>query len=430
MRLRASSGFAPGAVLGLALAACASGLAAEESAPQNRAIIRPSLVRLEPGERQPFRVTLLATYLRAASAPERVDWSVNGIPGGSRELGTIDGSGVYTAPKKAPAPHEVHIGAEVGEAVNRHLWATVLVGEEPQPPYRLVGSWSEPIGNSSHLQEPHGIALDGDGNLLIADQGASRVLRFTKKGEFLGGIGSGPGSEPGQFTEPRVAEIDAAGRIWVSDSKGDRPRLQVFTPEGELLRIFGEKGIGPGQILRAHGMGFDTEQRLFVVDVDNFRVNVYSHGGEFLGSWGRPGLKAGELNAPHGLFVDPSGDVFVTGYYGPTQKFDADGQLLAVFAQGDPPDGPAYFHTVVGDRWGDVYLMVRSKEGYGGALQRAGRGKRISIMKFNNNGDHVTGWPLSEPDHRESWAVVDDDGTVYALFRGEKQVGVEVFKPR
>jgi sugar lactone lactonase YvrE len=393
-------------------------------------MIRPSLVRLEPGQRQPFRVALRATYLEAASMPERVGWSVNGVPGGTPELGTIDERGVYTAPPKAPTPHEVHVGAEVDEAANRHLWATVLVGKSPEPAYQLVGRWAEPLGDGSRLEDPHGVTLDRDGHLLIADETTSRILRFTKNGEFLGEIGDGPGNEPGQFATPRAVEVDAAGRIWVSDSKGDRPRLQVFTPEGELLRIFGTKGIGPGQLLRAHGMGFDREQRLFVVDVDNFRVNIYAHDGEFLGSWGRPGVNLGELNAPHGLFVDPSGDVFVTSYYGPTQKFDPEGHLLAAFAHADPPDGPVNFHAVVGDRWGDVYLMVRTLATPGEKAPGGEERERIDFVKLNNHGDYVTAWALSEPDRHGAWAVVDDDGTVYALFRDETHAGVEIFEPR
>jgi len=401
-----------------------------ESRP-HRSIIKPSIVRLEPGEQQKFKIIYLATYLKAAEAPApgNVKWSVNNIPGGNKELGTIDADGVYKAPKRRPKPHEVHICAEVEDSVNRYVFATVLIGN-PKPFYKLVDTWSEPNDNPPHLKSPHGIALDKDGNLLIADTGRSRVMRFTTKGKYLGDIGLGKGTEPGQVTEPRVVQIDKDGLIFVSDSKGDRARLQVFTNQGKFLYIFAEKGILPGQIHRAHGMGFDRQQRLFVTDVDDFRINVYSHSGQFLYDWGEVGVRPGQLNAPHGLYVDPSGDVFVTGYYGPTQKFDASGNFLFDFAHGDPPDGPVYFHTAVGDKWGNVYLMVRNKEGYAGEVQTGSKGKKISIMKFNNNGDFIAAWSLSEPDHRESWAVVGDDGMVYSLFRGKNEMGVQTFEPQ
>ncbi|MHC4336532.1 MAG: NHL repeat-containing protein [Planctomycetota bacterium] len=370
-----------------------------------RAIIRPSLIRLKPGQRQKFKIVMSAPYLRPAYLAKKVKWSVNDIPGGNKKLGTIDSAGLYTAPAKAPKPHEIHICAEVKGANNRYLWATVLIGN-PDPPYKLIRTWSEPKESPTYLDDPHGIGLDKYGNLLIADQGASRIMRFTPKGKFLGDIGLRSGNEPGHFNEPRVVITDARGRIWVSDSKPDGPILQSFTPEGKFIRIFAHKGVLPGQLLRAHGMGFDGKQRLFVVDVDNFRVNVYSDRGEFLYNWGKPGLQLGEFNAPHGLMVDPSDDVFVSNYFGPTQKFDPNGNLLFAFAYADPPDGPIGFHSISGDRWGNVYVTVR-------------RG----IVKYNNNGDYITAW---RTDMDPSWIAVADDDTIYCLFKS----GVQVFAPQ
>jgi len=377
-----------------------------------RATIKPTLVRLEPGQQQKFKVVMSALYLRPAYLAEKVKWSVNDIPDGNKKIGTISEDGLYCAPAKQPKPHEIHICAEVEGSNNRYLWATVLIGN-PDPPYKLIRTWSEPKDNPRYFNDPHGIGLDKDGNLLIADRKNSRVMRFTPQGKFLEDIGSGSGNEPGTFSEPRVVLTDSQGRIWVSDSKSDEPRIQAFTPDGKFIRWFAHKGVLPGQLLRAHGMDFDSRQRLFVVDVDNFRINVYSQSGKFLYSWGKPGLQLGEFNAPHGIMVDPSDDVFVSNYYGPTQKFDPNGNLLFAFAYANPPDDPRGFHSIAGDRWGNVYITVRSK-----------------IVKYNNNGDHITTWSLADPDDGSIWFAIDDDGTVYCLFGGQKQMGVQVFAPQ
>jgi hypothetical protein len=223
---------------------------------------------------------------------------------------------------------------------------------------------------------------------------------------------------------------DAAGNIFVTDSKGDRPRIQVFDHAGKLLRIFGVKGRGPGQLLRSHGIGFGPKGRVFITDVDNMRVNVYESAGKFLyhfgGGFAYENMNPDEMNAPHGIFVDRNGDVFVNSYYGPTQKYTPEGAVLLAFAHGDPPDGPVYFHSLTGDKWGNVYLLVRSIGGYQGAIENSS-GKKISIMKFNNNGDFITGWSFSNPKHSETTAVVDDNGLVYALFSGNNEMGVEIF---
>ena len=391
-----------------------------------RATISPSLVHLDPGEQQKFRSVIVATRLMAAAVPEDVKWSVNDVQGGNVTVGTIDDQGVYTAPDVMPSPREIHIGAYVSSAANQYLFATVIIGDAPIK-YKSIHIWSEkPEKKGAHLSTPHGIGMDIEGNILIADMGNSKVHRYTRKGKFIDQIGKGTGRLPGEISSPREVTSDVEGRIFVSDSKGDRPRLQVFTHEGKFLQIFAEKGRLPGMLLRAHGMDHDAARNLYVVDVDNMRVNVYDQHGVTLRDWGTEGLLPGQFNAPHGLFVDRSDDVIVSGYYGPTQKFNRFGEFVIAFAHGDPPDGPSYFHSVSGDKWGNAYLSVRNQGGYDGAIQRGEEGY-YSIMKYNNNGDFICGWSYTARDHTESEVVVDDVGIVYCLFNGDGEAGVETF---
>ncbi len=409
----------------MAATAAAFVCGAQTPAPSLRATISPTLARLSPGGEQKFKAIVLATRLKAARAPAEVRWSVNGIRGGNAELGTIDEKGLYHAPSQAPKPRELHICAEVPEASNHHLWATVIIGEGA-PVYRSIGRWAEPDAKTSRLKNPHGISIDADGNLLIADQGAGRIFRYTKQGKFVGEIGLGPGSEEGQFTDPRFAAADASGEIYVVDVKSDRPRMQVFDRTGKFLRIFAEKGTPPGHILRGHGIAFDERRRVYVTDVDNMRVSIFEPDGKFVSCWGKDGPRLGDFNAPHGLYMDANNDVFINGYYGPTQKFTSEGDYLLSLGFGDPPEGSVYFHSVTGDRWGNVILTVRTKAGYGGALE-SNIGRKVSMVKYNNYGDFITTISLSAKEHSESWSVVDSDGTIYALFKGKGESGVEIF---
>ncbi len=413
--------------LTLAVSAAAASLFAQAPTPYHRAIIKPSIVKLAPGGQQRFKAVILATRMMAAQAPKSVHWTVNGIPGGNAEVGTIAANGLYQAPAKAPVPNEVSIRGEVEGSANKFVWGTVIVGSA-DPVYKVVGGWGEDIGaRGSHLVEPHGISIDNQGYLLITDQRAGRVYRYTKQGKFVAEIGLGPGSEDGQFTEPRYAHVDASGNIYTTDVKGDRPRLQVFSPEGKFLRIFAQKGMAPGMMLRGHGLWFDSKGRLYTTDVDNMRVNVYDPSDKFVFSFGKDGPNASEFNAPHGLYLDPNDDVFVNSYYGPTKKFDAEGRYLFTFAHGDPPEGSTYFHSMTGDRWGNAYLTVRTKAGYNGAVE-SNAGRKVSIAKYNNNGDFVCNISMSVPEHTESWCFVDTDGTIYSLYKSKTRAGVEIFK--
>ncbi|MGH9629321.1 MAG: NHL repeat-containing protein [Bryobacteraceae bacterium] len=386
---------------------------------QPRARIHPSIMRVLPNGQQQFRVSTMHARLEAATVVHNVKWSVNEVIGGSPEFGIIDANGLYTAPAKTPAPSEIHIGAEVEGVANRYVWATVSMGSG-KPSYRLVRAWGEPVSKLERLRSPHGVTISPKGEVIVADEGSHRVIRYSSEGKFLGEVGYGFGREPGQFTKPRHTAVDADGHIWVSDEKSDRPRLQVFSADGEFSRILGEKGTAPGMLLRAHGMQFDRQQRLFVVDVDNARVSVYDRSGKFLFDWGKDGLYPGEFNAAHGLFIDPSGDVFISGYYGPVQKFTADGKFLLAFGFGEPPDGPVHFHAIGGDRWGNVYVTVRNL---------GHRPNEVSIVKYNNNGDFITSWLLSKAEREVNWVTTDHRGLVYAVYDSKSHVGVEVFQP-
>jgi sugar lactone lactonase YvrE len=393
-----------------------------------RASIRPSLVHLQPSETQSFKIIRMATPLQPATLAEDVTWSVNDIPGGNDVFGTIDADGTYRAPKSVPSPPEIHIIGDVTGVSNRRLFATVLM-ESDRPMYEMIVEFSEPLADAKYFNNPHCVTLDIDGNLLIADYDGSRVLRFTPEGKYLGDLGRGNGEGPGQVHLPRVVLVDNKGDIYVSDLKQFGPRVQVFSNDGEYLYSFAEKGTGPGEVLRAHGLAFDSKNRLFLVDVDAMRINVYTHEGEFLRTWGQDGPYLRDFNAPHGLVIDPNDDVFVSSYYGSIQKFTSDGEYLYQVAKADPPDGSVYVHSICGDRWGNLYAMVRGQRGYGGEVE-VSKGKVVSLEKHNNNGDFVAGISLTVKAHAENWAYVDARDNLYFIYRGADTAGFEIFAHR
>ena len=166
----------------------------QEATQTRRASIAPSLVYLQPGEGQAFAITLMPGHDIAARVLSNVRWSVNDIPGGNKTVGTIDAQGLYHAPATLPSPREIHICAEAPEAMNRYLWATVILGDTP-PEYASHTIWSEPIktedGGTEHLRTPHGIGVDKNGNIMITDQSRHTALRFAADGTFIEEIGKG-----------------------------------------------------------------------------------------------------------------------------------------------------------------------------------------------------------------------------------------------
>jgi hypothetical protein len=331
--------------------------------PAGRARIEPTLAKLKPGAEQQFRAIIAAPIFSFAHLAEKAKSTVNGIEGGNARVGTIDDTGLYRTPADATVPHEVHISAEVEGVMNRYLFATVLVGVS-EASYKLKSSWTD---TAHRITFAHSIAFDPLGHLLIADSVGNKVFRYSRDGKLLTEIGAGSrsgkppklsqkelqignfgGTEPGYFSGPRVAISDSEGTIYVVDTQERRPQIQVFDPEGRFQYAFGQHGTLPGYLIRVHGMAFDSQGRLHVEDLENCRFNTYNRTGEFLYSWGHEGALPGDLNAPHGLYIDPNDEIFVIGYYVPTQKFTAAGHFLQAPIRRTTPSASRAFAATAG----------------------------------------------------------------------------------
>lgn len=82
----------------------------------------------------------------------------------------------------------------------------------------------------SQLVRPEGVALDGQGNLYVADYGRHRVAKFAPDGRLLAAWGS-QGSGPTELLRPKGVAVDAiSGRVYVADTGNGR--IQRLAPDG------------------------------------------------------------------------------------------------------------------------------------------------------------------------------------------------------
>ncbi len=381
-----------------------------------RPSIFPSIAHLDPGSTQNF-------CLKPPVPGGMLQWSVEAIPGGNDEVGTITPDGRYKAPRKTPRPNQIHIQAKLLGQDVRYAWATVVIGPE-RPRYEYVGFWDRKGDGQGMLLEAHGIALEPGGTLLIADPIRSAVLRFTPDGRFLCSIGRGRGPGLGELDGPRDVKADDLGTIFVADGNNDR--IHVFSQKGEPLRAWGRKGSSAGELKRPHSLAIGRNGTIFVADVDNSRVVAFDSNGGFMRAWGRRGNRQGEFLAPHGVATDPNGDVFVVEYDGRCQKFTASGEFLLAFANVPAQDGSNHgylrYHTIASDRWGDVYLMARDTR----------KDSAVSIDKYNNNGDFVARLALPPNENRRMGgqaAAIAPSGRVYVADTESNHAGVAIFDP-
>jgi sugar lactone lactonase YvrE len=106
------------------------------------------------------------------------------------------------------------------------------------------------------FSSPQGVATDSDGNVYVADTGNSTIRKITSTGVVttLAGIAGMTGSTDGvgaaaRFNSPVGVAVDGAGNVYVADTGNDL--IRKITPSGAVTTIVGrpgEKGFLPGPL--------------------------------------------------------------------------------------------------------------------------------------------------------------------------------------
>ncbi len=195
------------------------------------------------------------------------------------------------------------------------------------PPLLLALEFGSIGKEDGELMGPLGLALDGEGNVYLADSENSRVQEFDSEGEYLAQFGS-HGEEDGQFLETEGVAIAPGGAIYVSDPV--LSRIQKFDSEGEYLSQFGSEGSGEGELSHPGGLAVDSEGDVYVADSENNRVVVFDSAGEYLREVGSSGSGDGELANPKGLALDGEGNLWVADIgNNRIEEFDEEGEYLS-----------------------------------------------------------------------------------------------------
>lgn len=173
----------------------------------------------------------------------------------------------------------------------------------------------DPMGNviksfgAGMIVWPHGIYVDGDDNVWIADavgyapvpDGVGHViLKFSPDGELLMTLGkegvAGDGTDV--FNKPSDMLVAPNGDIFVADGHdaGGNNRIIKFASDGTFIKQWGETGYEDGQFRDPHALAMDSRGRLFVGDRGNSRIQIFDQGGKHLGTWT-------QFGRPSGIFI-------------------------------------------------------------------------------------------------------------------------------
>jgi len=170
---------------------------------------------------------------------------------------------------------------------------------------KFLNDWHMPF---SQQGKPVGLSVGPNGNVYVPDTHYHRVMVYSPDGKLLRQWGE-KGTGPGQFIYPTDIAFDAKGNVFVSEY-GDNDRIQVFTREGKLLYAFGTFGDGDGQFNRPQSMVIDGDS-VYVTDACNHRIVVFKTDGTWVRNMGGVGSAPGQFRFPYGLDMDRDGDLIV-----------------------------------------------------------------------------------------------------------------------
>jgi sugar lactone lactonase YvrE len=212
------------------------------------------------------------------------------------------------------------------EAVDTSLRASVLAGASGQ-----LGS-SDGSGTAALFRQPGGVALDGAGNLYLADTGNSVIRRITPAGVVttIAGSASNQGYRDGVgaaawFNAPAAIVVDSSGNLFVADA--GNAVIRKIAADGTVSTLAGTAGStgsadGSGASARFNqpsGIALDIAGNIYVSDTLNQTIRKITPAGlvsTLAGLAGVSGSADGDSTAalfsqPRGLTVDFTGSIYV-----------------------------------------------------------------------------------------------------------------------
>ncbi len=304
--------------------------------------------------------------------------------------------------------------------------------------------------SQAQLFAPTGVAVDGAGNIYIADLGNDRVRRIdaaTGKIDTIIGGGSPPDDvgDNGPGTSAKLSHAEALtvgpdGKLYVADAY--HYRIRRWDPDSKTITTFAGNGNSGGDdgkpalqtgFYTPYGLAFDRRGNLFVgdganavvrrIDATTTIVMTVAGGGTFVGD----GLVATSaiLAGPSGIALDASGNLFICDTnHALVRKVDANTNVISTFAgklnrtSGDSNEGKDAKDTILGyvsdiafSAVGEIFIL----SWYPARVYKVDtQGKLTTYAGGGSPSDHVGDGGLATDAEFESQGIaLDPAGNLY-----------------
>jgi len=295
-------------------------------------------------------VTLIAG-IGGVSAAE--DYSVTTFAGAANVTTGADGT---------PGSFNNPYGVAIDAAKNLYVTDTLNNTVRKITPGRVVSTLAgtagqfgsaDGAGAAARFNFPVGIAVDGSGNVFVADSKSFTIRKITPAGvvstfagtAFQTGSTDGAGSAA-RFFLPSGLAIDGAGNLYVADSANQL--IRKITPAGVVSTLAGGASLagyanGPGAAARfssPFGVAVDSAGNVLVADSGNHAIRKITPDGFVSTLVGNPDLggaadgpvATARFNQPRSLAVDAGGNIFVSDFGNSTVRLITPNGIVSTIA--------------------------------------------------------------------------------------------------
>jgi DNA-binding beta-propeller fold protein YncE len=152
------------------------------------------------------------------------------------------------------------------------------------------------------LKSPEGVACNDKSELVVADTGNGRLLKYKFQG---GNLSGGTEIKSPQTSYPIRVQLDSKGQILVLDEK--LQRIATLAPNGAFVSYLEPQGIPAPQKIVPRSFKLDGKDNIYLIDIAGQRVLALDAAGKYLRQLPFP--KDRRFFAD--LTVNGNGDVFL-----------------------------------------------------------------------------------------------------------------------